>query len=150
MQTTRITAVAIGLAAMCAAGLTAQTQETTTTTKTKIEITGGKDVTVVGCLDRGVNGDYILTKVRAKNRQDPSRYALVTTEDLAKHVGERMEIHGKVVAKGNGKVLVESKTKTEVKHGKDSETESKTEGPSAPDLPFLGVTSTRTLGASCS
>ena len=37
MQTTRITVVAIGVAAMCVAGLTAQTQETTTTTKTKID-----------------------------------------------------------------------------------------------------------------
>ena len=149
MQTTRRTAVAIGLAAMCAAGLTAQTQETKTTTKTKVEVKGGKDVIVVGCLDRGVNGDYILTKVRANHPKDPSQYALVTSEDLSKHVGERIEIHGKVVSNGNGTVSVESKTKTEVEHGKDSETKAKTEGAIARDLPFLGVTSTRTIGSSC-
>jgi hypothetical protein len=42
MQTTPKLAVVIGLTAMCAAGLTAQTQETKTTTKTKVEIKGGK------------------------------------------------------------------------------------------------------------
>jgi hypothetical protein len=42
MQTSRRTAVAIGLTAMCAAGLTAQTQETKTTTNTKIELKGGR------------------------------------------------------------------------------------------------------------
>src|SRR6185295_12407345 len=71
MQTTRMTAMAIGLAAMCAAGLTAQTQETKTTTKTKVEIKDGKDVTVSGCLERRPNGDYILTEVHGKSRLDP-------------------------------------------------------------------------------
>jgi hypothetical protein len=47
MTLTRVTTVAIALAAIWSAGLTAQTQETQTTTKTKIEIKGGKDVTVV-------------------------------------------------------------------------------------------------------
>ncbi len=149
MPTLRSTAVAIGFAVICAAALDAQTQETKTTTKTKIEVKGGKDVVVVGCLDRGVNGDDLLTKVRAKHR-DPAEYSLVTTEDLSKHVGERIEIHGKVVSKGNGTVSIESKTKVEVEHGKDSETKAKTEGAADLKVPFLGVTSTRTLGATCS
>ena len=46
MQTTRRTAVAFGLSVMCAAGLAAQTQETKTTTKTKVEVKGGKNVKV--------------------------------------------------------------------------------------------------------
>ncbi|MEP7304472.1 MAG: hypothetical protein ABJA98_03035 [Acidobacteriota bacterium] len=149
MPTLRSSAAAIGFAVICGAALAAQTQETKTTTKTKIEVKGGKDVTVVGCLDRGVNGDYLLTKVRAKGR-DPSEYSLVTTEDLSKHVGERIEIHGKLVSQGNGTVSIESKTKTEVEHGKDSETKAKTEGAIALRTPFLGVTSTKTLGATCS
>ena len=149
MPTFRSSAAAIGLAVICAAALAAQTQETKTTTQTKIEVKGGKDVTVIGCLDRGVNGDYLLTKVRAKGR-NPSEYSLVTTEDLSKHVGERIEIRGKVVSKGNGTVSIESKTKTEVEHGKDSETKAKTEGAAALKVPFLGVVSTRTLGATCS
>jgi hypothetical protein len=150
MTTTRLTAVAIGLAAMCAAGLTAQTQETQTTTKTKIEIKGGKDVTVVGCLERRSNGDYILTQARDNSRLDRVRYALVTSEDLSKHVGERVEIKGKAVTDGEGKISVESKTKTEVEHGNDQEAKTKTEATSgAFALPFLGVRSMKTLSSSC-
>jgi hypothetical protein len=150
MQTSRRTAVAIGLAAMCAAGLTAQTQETKTTTNTKIELKGGKDVTLIGCLDRNSNGDYLLTKVPTNRRQEASQYTLITSEDLSKHVGERIEIRGKVVVNGNGTVSVESTTKTEVDNGTDRETKAKTEGAiGALDMPFLGVTSTKTLGSFC-
>jgi hypothetical protein len=150
MQMTRLTAVAIGLAAMCAAGLAAQTQETQTTTKTKIEIKGGKNVTVIGCLERRTNGEFILTGVRDSNRIEHSQYALVTSQDLSKHVGERVEIRGKAVTNGDGKLSVESRTKTEVDNGKDQETKTKTEGTSgAFDLPFLGVRSMKTLSSLC-
>jgi hypothetical protein len=150
MQTSRRTAVAIGLAAMCAAGLTAQTQETKTTTDTKIELKGGKDVTLIGCLDRNSNGDYLLTRVPTNRRKEASHYTLITSEDLSKHVGERIEIRGKVVVNGNGTVSVESTTKTEVDNGTDRETKAKTEGAiGALDMPFLGVTSTKTLGSFC-
>jgi hypothetical protein len=150
MQTSRRTAVAIGLAAMCAAGLTAQTQETKTTTNTKIELKGGKDVTLIGCLDRNSNGDYLLTRVPTNRRKEASQYTLITSEDLSKHVGERIEIRGKVVVNGNGTVSVESTTKTEVDNGTDRETKAKTEGAiGALDMPFLGVTSTKTLGSLC-
>ena len=104
MTTTRLTAAAIALAGLCAASLTAQTQETQTTTKTKIEIKGGKDVTVSGCLERRPGGDYVLTSVRDKGRLEYSRYALVTSQDLSEHVGERVEIKGKAVTNGDGKV----------------------------------------------
>jgi hypothetical protein len=91
-----------------------------------------------------------LTKVSANRRREPSQYALVTSEDLSKHVGERLEIHGKFVANGNGNVSFESKTRTEVKNGQDRETKGKTEGATgALDMPFLGVISTKTLGSSC-
>jgi hypothetical protein len=150
MQTTRKVAVAIGLTAMCAAGLTAQTQETKTTTTTKIEIKGGKDVTVIGCLERGPNGDYMLTDVRKNRRLNVSGYSLVTREDLSKHIGERVKIQGKSVADGNGKVLAESKTKTEVENGKDQETKSTVEATSGTfNMPFLGVKSMKTLSSSC-
>jgi hypothetical protein len=150
MTTTRLTAVAIGLAGLCVAAVTAQTQETQTTTKTKIEIKGGKDVTVIGCLEQRSTGEYILTAARDNSRLERFRYALVTSQDLSKHVGERVEIKGKAVTNGDGKVSVESKTKTEVENGKDQETKTKSEGTSgAFDLPFLGVRSMRTLSSSC-
>ena len=150
MQTIRRTVMTFGLAAVCAAGLTAQTQETKTTTKTKVEVKGGKDVNIVGCLERRPNGNYILTDILERRTVDPMRYSLLTSEDLSKRVGERVEIHGKVVANGNGKISVESTTKTEVENGKDQETKSKTEGTSGVlDMPLLGMTSMKTLSSTC-
>jgi hypothetical protein len=150
MQTTHRTVMTFGLAVVCAAGLTAQTQETKTTTNTKIEVKGGKDLTVIGCLERRPSGNYILTDIREKRSVDPARYALLTSEDLSKHVGERVEIHGKAVVDGDGKISVESKTKTEVENGKDLETKSKTEGTSGVlDMPLLGMTSMKTLSSTC-
>jgi hypothetical protein len=150
MQTIRRTVITFGLAVVCAAGLTAQTQETKTTTKTKVEVKGGKEVTVVGCLERRPNGNYILTDILERRTVDPMRYSLLTSEDLSKRVGERVEIHGKVVANGNGKISVESTTKTEVENGKDQETKSRTEGTSGVlDMPLLGMTSMKTLSSTC-
>jgi hypothetical protein len=52
---------------MCAAGTGAQTQETKTTIKTKIEMKGGKNL-------------------RADHRNAPSRYALVSDDDQSSPV----------------------------------------------------------------
>jgi 23S rRNA G2445 N2-methylase RlmL len=150
MTNARWIAVAFGLAALCTAGLTAQTQETQTTTKTRIEIKGGKNVTVIGCLEQRSNGNYVLADAGTDSRTERSRYALVTSQDLSKHVGERVEIKGKTVTKKDGEVKVESETKTEVENGKDRETKSKTEGTTgAFDMPYLGVSSMKTLSSSC-
>ncbi|HZR26283.1 MAG TPA: hypothetical protein VFA59_21990 [Vicinamibacterales bacterium] len=150
MTTIRVTAIAFGLAALYCGGLSAQTQETQTTTKTKIEVKGGKNVTVIGCLEQQSNGDYVLTDARDNNRPEWSRYTLVTDKDLSKHVGERVEIGGKAVTHTDGKVKVESKTKTEVENGQDRETTSKTEGTTgAFEQPYLGVHSIKKLSSSC-
>jgi hypothetical protein len=149
MKMTRLAVIALGLSTVCAAGLGAQSQETQTTTKTKVEVKGGKNVTVIGCLERRANGDYILTDGR-ENTVEHARYALVTNDDLSKRVGERVEIKGKVVTRNDGKVSVESKTKTEVEHGKDQESKTKTEGTTGVfDLPVLGVRSMKKLSSSC-
>jgi hypothetical protein len=151
MNMTTLTAIALGLTVVSAAALRAQTQETKTTTKTKVEMKGGKDVTKVGCLERRDNGDYMLTNIRDLRGMDPTRYALVTDDDLAKHVGERVRIEGKTVSAGDGTVSVKSDTKTEVENGKDIERKSNTEGTTgALDIPFLGVKSLKTLSSSCS
>jgi hypothetical protein len=81
---------------------------------------------------------------------EPTSYALVTSDDLSKHVGERVEIKGKAVVNGHGTASVESKTQTEVEHGKDQESKTKTEATSgAFDMPLLGVKSLKTLSSSC-
>jgi hypothetical protein len=145
------TVIAIGIATMCVAGLNAQTQETKTTTRTKVETKGGKDTTVIGCLERGPGGDYTLTGVRSSRRSDPTEYELVSSDDLSTHVGHRVQIQGKAVVNGNGKVVVESTTKTEADHGKDLESKTKTEGTAGTlDTPVLGVKSVKMLSSSCS
>jgi hypothetical protein len=150
MTLTRLMTAAIGLAALCSAGLSAQTQETRTTTETRTEIKGGKDVTVRGCLERRSNGDYVLTQIRNDNRLEHARYALVTDKDLSQHVGERVEIKGNAVTDKDGKISVESKTTTQVENGQDLETTTKTEGTGGVfSLPFLGVRSMKTLSPSC-
>jgi hypothetical protein len=150
MTLTRITTVALALAAMWSTGLTAQTQETQTTTRTKIEIKGGKSVTVIGCLERRSNGDYVLTDSGSGKRREHSQYALVTDQDLSAQVGKRVEIKGKAVTEGKGKVSIESKTKTEVENGQDVETTTRSEGTGDLfDLPILGVRSMKTLSSSC-
>ena len=116
MQTIRRTVMTFGLAVVCAAGLTAQTQETKTTTNTKIEVKGGKEVTVVGCLERRPNGNYILTDIREKQpgRSDrDTRSSPVTTCPSAWASASKST--GRSLSNGNGKISVESTTKTEVK-----------------------------------
>ena len=150
MHTILRTAAALGIATMCGVGLNAQTQETKTTTETKVEIKGGKDVTVVGCLERRDGGHYALTDVRDERRLAPTRYALVTTDDLSKHVGQRVEVRGKAVQDGDGKVSIETKTKVEVENGKDQESKLKTEATSgAMDMSFIGVNSVKMVATSC-
>ena len=151
MNITRMTAIAIGLTVVSAGALRAQTQETKTTTKTKVEMKGGKDVAIVGCLERRDNGDYTLTKIRDARDTDPTRYTLITDDNLSKHVGERVRIEGKTVSAGHGTVSVKADTKTEVENGRDIELKSKTEGTTGTlDIPFLGVKSLKTLSPSCS
>ena len=88
---------ACGMAMMCAVGLAAQSG--TTETKTKVEVKDGKDVTVTGCVDRNPDGGYMLTSTGGS-----MKYALVTDDDLSKHVGHRVEVKGKAADHGDGKV----------------------------------------------
>jgi hypothetical protein len=134
--------------AVCAVGVGAQTSESTT--KTKIEIKNGKDVTVTGCVRPGATGtDYMLTNVADKTGAMHS-YMLVSDDtDLSKHVGHRVQIEGKAADQGDGKVKTETKTTTKV-DGDDKETKAKSEvkGDLA-GLPYLGVKSLKMIAASC-
>src|SRR4051812_24775732 len=79
---------AFGLAAMCAVGLGAQSA--TTKTKTKIDVKDGKEITVGGCLESNPGGGYMLTTTNGS-----MKYALITDDDLSKHLGHRVEVKGK-------------------------------------------------------
>jgi len=149
MKTTALV-LAIGLATIGTAAVTAQSQGTKTTTTTKTEIKNGKDLTVTGCLEKGTGTDYVLNVTRQNGNKEPSRYSLITKEDLSAHVGHRVEVHGKAVTDGHGTVSVESKVKTEVGNTAAQETKTKTEGTSGVlETAFLSVTTIEPRSSSC-
>jgi hypothetical protein len=129
-----------GVAAMCAIGLSAQSG--TTQTKTKVEVKDGKSVKVSGCLERNPGGGYMLT-----NSEGNMKYALVTDDDLSKHLGHRIEVSGKAADKGDGKVKIDSKVGTS---GSDkTETKTEVKGEDMAGLRYLGVKSVKMISASC-
>ena len=130
-------------------GLGAQTAQTES--KSKITVKDGHDVTVTGCVEQNASGTgFMLTHVADKSGTMHD-YMLVSDEsDFAKHVGHRMQIDGKVTDRGDGKIKVETKTKTKVEHGDDQETHHKSEiRGDLPGVPFLGVKSVKMIAASC-
>jgi hypothetical protein len=134
------------LAVACSVGLGAQTKS-----KSKITVKDGKDMTVTGCVEPAASGTgFMLTHV-ADNGGAMHNYILVSDDgDLKKHVGHRMQIGGTVTDRGDGKIKVETKTKTKVEHGDDKETHSKSEmkGDMA-GARFLGVKSMKMIAAAC-
>lgn len=127
-----------GLAAICAVGLGAQSG--TTTTKTKIDVKDGKDITVTGCLENNPGGGYMLTTTSGA-----MKYAVVTDDDLKKHVGHRVELKGKASDKGDGKVKIEST----VKSGDDkSKAKTEVKGDMA-GMHYLGMKSLKMISTSC-
>ena len=141
--------VASCLAAACAIGLSAQTTEKTT--KSKITVKDGKEITVTGCVAPMASGNgYMLTDAADKSGRVHS-YMLVSDDvDLAKHVGHRVEIKGKAADRGDAKVKTESETKTKVEHGDDKETHAKAElKGDLSGMPFLGVKEVKMIAAAC-
>lgn len=94
------------------ASLGAQT-ETTTTTTTNIQMKGGKSVTLRGCVEADPDGGYLLTHV-LDNAGLPQSYVLVTTNKFfSTHVGQRVEVEGKLADRTHGRVEVVSDTNTD-------------------------------------
>jgi hypothetical protein len=137
----KLISVAFCMAAVCAVGLGAQTSTTETKSKTKIEVKDGKDITVTGCLERNPGGGYLIT-----NTKGDMKYALVTDDDLSKHIGHRMELKGKATDRGDGKVKIESTVGTS--GGEKTEAKTELKGDMA-GMHYLGVKSVKMLSASC-
>jgi hypothetical protein len=120
-------------------------------TKTKVSVEDGKEVTVTGCVARGVENGFTLTNVAGKDGAMGS-YALVgdDADDVEKHLGHRVEIKGKAADQGKGKVKVETKSETKAKGEDTKKTESKSEMKGdLPGLPFLAVKSVRMIASVC-
>jgi hypothetical protein len=131
------------MAVICSIGLHAQTQEVSSKSKTTIK--NGEEITTTGCVERLADGRFALTTVSGT-----IEYVLVGRDDLAKHVGHRVEVKGKATDLGNGKVKTETKTKTDLDHGPDRESKVTSEQKGdVSGFPRLGVKSVRMLATSC-
>jgi hypothetical protein len=142
----KLIGAAFGVAVLCAVGAGAQTQTTKTDSKQKIEIKEGKEIRVSGCLEKRADGGYMLTS----SESGRMKYALVTNDDLSKHLGHRVEVQGKATDKGDAKVTIETKVGTSgSSSADDTKDKSKTTLEGDLDLHYLGVKSVKMISASC-
>ena len=142
----KLIGAAFGLAVLCAVGVGAQSQTTKTEGKQKIEIKEGKEIRVSGCLEKRPDGGYMLTS----SESGRMKYALVTNDDLSKHVRHLVEVHGKATDKGDAKVTIETKVGTSGSAGADdNKDKTKTTLEGDLDLQYLGVKSVKTISTSC-
>jgi hypothetical protein len=144
----KLIGAAVALSVFCALTAAAQEIKTTTKEKTKIEIKEGKTIEVSGCVDRNLEGHYVLT-----NDVGALKYLLVTDDNLSKYVGRRVEVKGLATDKGDAKVKIEQTVGTSAEIGgkklddQKSKTKTEIEGDVAP--PYLGVKSIKKLSDSC-
>jgi hypothetical protein len=161
---------AIALAVVCAVPLAAQ--DTSVTTKTKVNSDDGKVMTYTGCI-RSVaeTKSFVLEKVPVSSTTTSetavgtsgtpttttttkTTYALVPTEkiDLQPSVGQQVEITGVLIPAGDDTTEIETQTETEVhrENAPNPQTEEKTEVkvPQGP-TPKLKVVSVKSLGQPC-
>src|SRR5258706_3160456 len=122
----------LGCAVAALVGATPSAQVETKTDTTRVKVKDGKDVQMTGCVEVSASGPaaYMLTNamMNGKNGGTVHNYYLVgDTGSLKNHVGHMMEIKGKAVDRGDGKLVVESKTKVEREHADDSKSKGETE-----------------------
>jgi hypothetical protein len=141
----KLTTLTCTLAIVGAVTLGAQSSETTT--KTKVQVKDGKELTVTGCVEAGSSSGYVLTNVADKSGA-LHRYILVSdSDDFSKHIGHRVQIEGKAADRGHGEVEVKSETKMD---GVDKDTRSKTEvSGDLASMPYLGVKHMKMIAGSC-
>jgi hypothetical protein len=137
-------------AAVMLAGGIAAAQDIQHKSQTKISVEDGKNVTVTGCVTRGADGGFALTNVAGKEGPLGSYLLAADGEDLDKHLGHRVEISGKAVDKGKGRIKIE--TKNETRHGDGEKTTTESKGEVKGDLkglPYLGIKSMRMIASVC-
>ena len=140
----KLIGAAFGIAAMCAVAAGAQTTTTKVEGKTKMQVKDGKEISVTGCVERNPGGGYMLTD----STSGGMKYVLVTDDDLAKHVGHKVEVKGEATDKGDGKVKIDSKVKGTSGDDKAKiKTETKAEGDLA--MHYLGLKSLKMISSSC-
>jgi hypothetical protein len=135
----------LGIVAICTLGAGAQTSTTKKEDKTKIKVKDGQEITITGCVERNPGGGFMLTD----SRTGGMKYALVTDDDLSKHLGHKVEVRGDATDKGDAKVKIESKVKGTTGDTKSDKKEVKTEHKGDLGLHYLGVKSLKMISTSC-
>ncbi|OLE81640.1 MAG: hypothetical protein AUF76_12430 [Acidobacteria bacterium 13_1_20CM_2_65_9] len=144
----KLIGAALGFAAMCAIGAGAQTTTSKVEAKNKIKVKDGKEVTITGCVERNPGGGYMLTD----SSTGGMKYALVTDDNLSKHVGHKVEVKGEATDKGDAKMKFESKVKGTTGDDKTKDKakmESKTKAEGDLGLHYLGMKSLKMISTSC-
>ena len=80
------------------------------------------------------------------------KYALVTDDNLSKHVGHKVEVKGEATDKGDAKMKFESKVKGTTGDDKTKDKakmESKTKAEGDLGLHYLGMKSLKMISTSC-
>jgi hypothetical protein len=142
----RLLGCALVAATMSVVAANAQTEVKRTT---KVEVKDGKEITTTGCVDRMADGRYSLTGVRGE-----MQYVLVGHENVAKHLGHRIQVRGKATDLGNAEVKTETKTSTkvDVENGPDERSHRTTATEQKGDISgvrYLSVDSVKMLADSC-
>lgn len=152
-----ILASAVVIAGLSAAPLYAQTSQSKLKSETKVEVKDGKNVTLTGCVARhsGVTG-YGLVDAEDRDDhgdRDASRRDIILVGDpdqLEGHVGQMVEIKGKLADSRDGKVEVKQRTKIDRENAPDAERKVHSEMKGDVDgFPVLGVKSLKVLRGSC-
>src|SRR6266540_7301628 len=137
----------LSLAVLATTPLSGQTSQATAKTCTKIEVKDGRDVKVSGCLVRhtGISG-FGLADVMDRDAAMDNVILVGDLDELEEHVGQLVEIKGKLADTNAGKVLIDSKTKVDREHAPDAEARVKSETKGEFDgSPVLGVRSLKKL-----
>ena len=142
----KLTMLTCSLAFAGAATLGAQATETTTTTTTKIDLTGGKHVKVIGCVEPGPAGGYILSGVVDKDGRR-QRYTLVSDDTFfATHVGNRVEVEGRAADRTHGFAFVQTDTTSSDGASSHAQTDARSD---ASPMRYLGADHMKMLSTSC-
>jgi hypothetical protein len=141
------------LVSFASVGSSVLAQDVVQKSKTTVSIDSGKEITVTGCVARSGEKEFSLTNAAGKDGALGS-YILVAKgddrEDLAKHLGHRVEIAGKAVDQGEGKLTMKTESEVRTSDGDKKKRESTTKVKGDLDgLPFLGVKSVRMLATVC-
>jgi hypothetical protein len=141
-------------AAVFAATLGINAQDSTKVTKeSSVRIKDGDDVKVTGCVHRATSG-FALSNLSGNSDRTPYFQLAFESEsrreEVARHVGQKVEIEGKAAISDDARVEVQTKEKREFEDGPDEKLHTKTEiVGDMQAFPLLEVEHVKRISESC-